>query len=272
VKQIARVAHGVRGAVYASPMKARLRSRSRHGRALTLLVASGCVSTGVGAGGCAESTALGQGTFSYACPPPDQAHPSVPSPDAACAPGNVASSGALPEVAVGAPFSLQFASSTTSAPQPAVPSLAQATPQGWSLAQPGWLGFIEWSGADVVDFTHVRAEAIASIRLEPDLTRAPLEVGVGAILAATPLDADGAVLGGAISCTFDTSEASVLSVRDLSGRVVEVTARAVGDATITASCVGAQGQVAVQVTASAPRSSADTGAGADASDEAGGGG
>ncbi len=253
-------------------MMARPRSCTRRrGRLALLLVASGCVSSSGGSGGCSQNEALGQGTFSYACPPSDPADPSVPNPDGYCASTPAASLGALPEVAVGAPFSLQFDSMTAGGPKPAVVSLAQSTPQGWSLTQPGWLGFIEWSGADVVDYTHIRAEPIAAIRLEPDLTSMAIAVGADANVAATPLDAEGAILGGALACTFTTSDPSILSARNKSGRVVDVTAHAPGDATLTASCMTAQTQVTVRVTAAADDldSSAGAGAGADAGAGAG---
>ena len=123
----------------------------------------------------------------------------------------------------------------------------------------------------MVDFTHVRGEAIATIRLDPDLTPAPLAVGVEASLAATPLDAEGAVLGGAITCTFTTSDPNVLSARERSGRVVAVTAQAPGDATVAASCMGTQAQVTVRVTASGADAGAGAGAGADAGAGAGAG-
>jgi hypothetical protein len=251
-------------------MKARLRSWThRHGRVALLLVASGCVSTGNG-GGCSAKDGLGQGTFSYVCPDPDPANPSTPSPDAFCASTGLATLGSLPDVAVGAPFSLQFSPASGEAPRPAVASLAVSSPDGWSLAQAGWLGFLAWSGSDVVDFTHVHAQAIASLRLEPDLTTTPVTTGFVADLSVTPLGGDGGVLGGAIACTFSTSDPTVLSVKSLSGRVAGIGALAAGEATIAASCVGAATQITLHVTASAdgsgpaPEDAAEDG---DASDD-----
>jgi hypothetical protein len=228
-------------------MTARLRSWThRHERVALLLVACGCLSTG-GGGGCGANAALGQGTFSYACPGPDPANPSTPNPDAICASTAFATLGSLPDVAVGAPFSLQFSPSSGEAPRPAIASLAVSTPDGWSLTQPGWLGFLAWSGSDVVDFTHVHAQAIASLRLEPDLTTTPVATGFVADLSVTPLGGDGGVLGGAIACSFTTSDPKVLSVKSLSGRAARVGAVAAGEATIAASCMGAATQITVQV-------------------------
>ena len=261
-------------------MAARLRSWAHwHGRVAALLAASGCLSSGSGSGGCDPNDALGQGSFSYVCPAPDPADPSTPTPDALCASDALASlGGSLPDVAVGAPFSLQFNGSSGQAPQPAVASLAQSAPGGWSLTQPGWLGFVVWSGSDVIDFTHVHAQAIASVRLEPPLPDTPVAVGFVADLAVTPLGADGGVLGGAIACTFSTSDPSVLSATGRLGRVVTVTALAAGDATVAASCMGAAAQISVQVSgapgldadaAAAGATDADAGEGADASADAG---
>ncbi|HTB72113.1 MAG TPA: hypothetical protein VK762_02660 [Polyangiaceae bacterium] len=250
-------------------MAARLRSWThRHLRAAALLFAAGCLSTGSGSGGCDQNDALGQGSFSYACPAPAAADPSTPSPDALCASDALVSlGGSLPDVAVGAPFSLQFGGASGQAPQPAVPSLAQSAPGGWSLTQPGWLGFVVWSGSDVVDFTHVHAQAIASVHLGPALPATSVPVGFVADLAVTPLGADGTVLGGAVSCTFSTSDPTVLSAQSRSGRVVAITALAAGDATVAASCSGASAQVSVRVSSSPDGRGADE-AGADAGTDA----
>jgi hypothetical protein len=214
------------------------------------------------------------------CPAPDSANPLAPSPDAQCGAG-ATGEGSLPDVAVGASFSLQFNQTATGSPRPAVASLAQSTPEGWSLTQPGWLGFVAWSGSDVVDFTHIRGQAIASLRLEPDLTT-PLPVGFLSDVAATPFGADETILGGAIACTFTSSDPGVVSLRGQSGRVAHIAALAAGDATLTASCMGAQTAVTLHV---APSPDADVdiemsadagadasaGASADADADAGGG-
>ena len=167
---------------------------------------------------------------------------------------------------MGAPFRLQFDRASTGGPVPAVSSLAQSTPAGWSLSQPGWLGFIAWSGSDVIDFTHVRADTVAAIELAPDLTT-PLTLGSTLTVAARPVGADGIVAGGLIACVFSASDPSVVSVSSSSGgRVARIAALAAGEATLSASCMGAQTQVTLHV--SAPHG-ADAGAGAGA--DAGGG-
>jgi hypothetical protein len=126
-----------------------------------------------------------------------------------------------------------------------------SSPDGWSVTQAGWLGFLAWSGSDVVDFTHVHAQAIASLRLEPDLTATPVATRFTADLSVTPLEGDGGVLGGAITCTFATSDPKVLAVTSLSGRVAHVVALSAGQATIAAACMGAATQITVQVSGSA---------------------
>jgi hypothetical protein len=251
---------------YASPMTARPRSSThRRGRVALLLLASGCLSARTG-GGCAREEALGQGTFSYACPAPDP-EPSTPSADAFCASTGSAASGSIPDVAVGAPFRLQFSPSSGDAPRPAVEGLAVSSPAGWSLTQPGWLGFVAWSGSDVVDFTHVHAQAIASLRLAPDLTSTPVTPGFVADLSVAPLGADGAILGGAIGCTFVSSDRTVLSATSLSGRVARVVALAAGDATVAATCAGAATQITLRVSPSADASAVAPDGGSDAAGE-----
>ena len=107
----------------------------------------------------------------------------------------------------------------------------------------------------------------------PPATSVP--VGSVADLAVTPLGADGTVLGGAVACTFSTSDPTVLSAQSRSGRVVAITALAAGDATVAASCSGAAAQVSVRVSSSPEGlvtgdADADAGAGegADASGDA----
>jgi hypothetical protein len=141
-----------------------------------------------------------------------------------------------------------------------------SSPDGWSVAQPGWLGFLAWSGSDVVDFTHVHAQAIASLRLEPDLTATPVAIRFAADLAVTPLGDNGGVLGGAITCTFTTSDPKVLAVMSLSGRVAHVVALTPGRATIAAACMGAATQITLQVSGSADGTAPEDAAG-EASDD-----
>jgi hypothetical protein len=222
-------------------MMARLRSSPRRRGALLAAFAS--------LSACGQNEGPGKGAFSYVCPAPDPADPAAPSLDAACGPDG-ASLASLPEVAVSAPFSLRYSETTTGPPRPAVASRATSTSQGWSLIQPGWLGFIAWSGSDVVDFTHVHAEAIATLRLEPDLT-APLSMGTAIDVAATPLDAAGAVLGGEIPCTFVSSNPAVLSVAG-TGRVARAVAQVTGEATLSAECLGIGAQVTVPVVGPQP--------------------
>jgi hypothetical protein len=230
-------------------MMARLRSPTRRrARAVQSLVASACLWTGAPLG-CGQNNGLGKGAFSYVCPAPDPADPSAPSPDAVCDPDG-ASLANLPEVAVASPFSLRYSQSTSGAPRPAVASLAVSTSQGWSLMQPGWLGFIAWSGSDVADFTHVHAESIASARLDPAPTT-PLSVGAMLRVTATPLDAAGTVLGGVVPCTFASSNPGVLSLAG-AGRVAQVIAAATGETTLSAECLGARAQVTIQVAGPLP--------------------
>jgi hypothetical protein len=216
----------------------------RRGRAALLLVASACYSSG-GSGSCdpLANGALNQGRFGFACSSSD---PSQPNPDAYCA--TVTGFAGVSDVAVGAPFRLQFDQENTPGPQPAVPALANAGPMGWSIASPGWLGFVIWSGSDVLDYTHVRARTVASLEWDSSPTTWPLAIGGGpATVALSPLADDRTVLGGAIACNFASSDPSVASVTSPGGRVARLTANAPGEATLTASCMGAQIQAPLHV-------------------------
>ena len=200
---------------------------------------------------------LGQANFTYVCP--TGGGPLAPGPDAWC--DSTADRSAIPDVAVGAPFRLAVDRDSTGGPQPAVPGLAQSTPQGWALAQEGWLGFVAWSGSDVIDFTHVRAEPVASLAWNDATDAAPASLAVSSspvLLGVSPEDANGATLGGAIACTFSVSDPSVLAVTG-TGRVASVLALASGDATLTAACGGVEARTSIHVggSTSAPEAAAD---------------
>jgi hypothetical protein len=128
--------------------------------------------------------------------------------------------------------------------------LATSSEKGWATTQAGWLGFIAWSGSDVVDFTHVHAEPIASVRLDPAI-KTPLVMGSVAHVAATPLDASGTVLGGALPCTFTQSNPAAVLLAS-SGRVARLVARASGQTTVSVECMGMRAQVDIQVLGEQP--------------------
>jgi hypothetical protein len=227
------------------------REPSSRRRIALLLAASGCVFTSLGACQPNTNSALGQGTFVYVCSKTD---PTQPSDDAWC---DSETADAIPDVAVGAPFQIQYGGG---APQPAVAALAQSTGEGWSLVQTGWLGFIVWSGSDVLDYTHIRGRSVASLRLQPDVITIDVGGALGAV-AAVPLADDGTTLGGAISCTFASSDVDSIAVSS-QGRTARLTALAPGrDVVLTASCMGQQAQCQVHTSTA--------GASADASGEAG---
>ena len=219
--------------------------------------ASACAwATAVAAGVCAlvatacSSTSgngdLGQGTFTYVCAAVD---PSAPGPDAYC---DAHPDGAtIPDVAVGAPFRLSFNAPSVTL-KPAVAALASTGPQGWSLGQTGWLGFVAWSGSDVVDYTHVRARAVASIAWETDPAGLDLAPGVGPVtVAAIPKADDGTTLGGALACTFTASDLAVIAVTASGGRTAQIAAVGPGDSAFTASCAGLAITASVHVAAPA---------------------
>ena len=215
-------------------------------RFAVLAVASACDSSG-GAGSCDPQTngALNQGRFSYVCP---ARAPAEPGPDAFCDSTDVST--AIPEVAVGSSFALSIDTSSASQPRPAVAALAVPSGPGWSLPQPGWIGFIAWAGDDVFDFTHVHGRPIATLALEPDPSTMSLLAGADPVsVAVVPHADDGTVLAGAIGCTFAVSAPGVLSVTGSGGRVALLRALAGGDASLTATCQGVEVQAGVHVSA-----------------------
>jgi hypothetical protein len=230
----------------------------RHARVGALLAATGCLSSG-GSGACSPVTngGLGQASFTYVCPTGGGPH--APGPDAWC--DSTADRSAIPDVAIGAPFRLAVDRDSTGGPQPAVPGLAQSTPQGWALAQEGWLGFLAWSGPDVIDFTHVRGEPVASLVWDDAEDATPTSLAVSSspvLLSVSPMDANGATLGGALACTFSVSDPSVLAVTG-TGRVASVLGLASGDATLTAACGGVEARTSIHVggSTSVPEAAAD---------------
>src|ERR1019366_4888954 len=241
----------------------------RRWRVAVLLVATGCMSTG-GSGSCDPSAigeaggprrggvsfvcggggagttppapgALGRGRFYYVCGGVD-ADTSHPDPDAWC--DTAVDRTIVPDVAVAAPFRIAIDQDSSGGPQPAVPALAQSTPQGWALVQAGWLGFIASSGADVIDFFHVRAQPVASLAYQEP---GPKVVdGTPTLFAVVPRDGTGATLGGAIACVFSASDPAVLAVTS-TGRVASAVGLATGDVTLTASCAGQHVQTSLHV-------------------------
>jgi hypothetical protein len=210
-----------------------------------LAVASACDSSGGGSCDPQANGALNQGRFAYMCPAHD---PSEPGPDAFC--DSADASMAIPEVAVGSSFALSVDTSSAGQPRPAVAALAVPSGSGWSLPQPGWVGFIAWSGDDVFDFTHVHGRAIATVALEPDPTTMALRVGAEPVsVAVVPRADDGTVLAGAIQCTFAVSPPSVVSVTGSGGRGASLRALAGGEASLTATCQGVVVQATVHVSA-----------------------
>ena len=193
-------------------------------------------------GSCASSASgeLGEGTFAYECP---AATPGAPSPDAYCDANPAAT--AIPEVATGAGFRLSFSQSASV--QPAAPSLATMGPQGWAIADPGWLGFVAWSGEVADDYTHVHAQSVASLVWQADPSAEALAIGVPVTVAVVPRAADGSTLGGVVACAFTSSDPA-LSVTSGGARFAQLTAVAAGAATVTARCGGAIGNVSVSAT------------------------
>jgi hypothetical protein len=242
----------------------------RNARAAWFFGTTGCMSIG-SVDTCTPTPSgngvLGQAQFAYACDSDGAGDTDRQTLDAWCA---TMADGTIPEVAVGAPIRLTVQDEDDPEPRPAVASLAPSSGTGYALAQPGWLGFLAYSGSDVVDFTHVHAQRVAAIAWqEPPPTAS--DVGDAPfMLSAVPHSADGTTLAGELPCTFTTSNANVLAVTN-TGRIGTVTAIAVGDATITASCASQTVTTTLHVAAAAPEAGDDGGDDSEAGDDGDGG-
>ncbi|HEX3771846.1 MAG TPA: hypothetical protein VHV30_13310 [Polyangiaceae bacterium] len=207
---------------------------------LVALVGGGCATDSCGGG--QDNGALGAAGFSFDCAG-DSADPDRPTLDAWCA--TTQDTSTIPDVVAGAPFQLNV--STGDRPQPALASLAASSADGWAIAQPGWLGFLVFSGSDVLDFTHVHAQAVASLVWQAPPASTLVAGTPPATLAVVPQGADGGTLGGELPCTFGASDPAIIGVTSR-GRIATVTANGTGDATITAACAGLELAASIHVT------------------------
>ena len=89
---------------------------------------------------------------------------------------------------------------------------------------------------------------MASLEWDSDPSTWPSSIGATpSTVAVSPLADDKTVLGGAIACSFASSDPSVVSVSNPGGRVAQLAALAPGDATVTVSCMGAETSASVHV-------------------------
>jgi hypothetical protein len=158
-------------------------------------------------------------------------------------------------MAVGAPFRLEYvsledASAPPQAVVPAVPTLTELDPDGYRLhlAQ---TSFVVWQGPQMLDSVDITARPALSLGLfRPEDVDAAAgladasaywsyegAVGVAMTVIAYPRSADGVPLGGSMNCTFTSSDPDLLTVTG-QGIVAQVTPTAVGETTLTASCMG----------------------------------
>jgi hypothetical protein len=163
--------------------------------------------------------------------------------------------GALPQVAAGEPFQIEYTtgesdgSVATLPAEPAVVTLAEQTATGWVLSQPGYLGFLARQGSDVLAFTHVYARRAVAVDLvstsagtvqyfSGDGSAVAFEATTGtpASLLAVPTAADGTPLAGGFGCTFASSDATLLALTAVTPIRASVLPLAPGSATLTATC------------------------------------
>jgi hypothetical protein len=183
-------------------------------------------------------------------------------------------SATIPTVAVGAPFQLAYelvgdagGPEVSTAIAAAVPADAPSTAAGFSVSQPGFMGFLAWQGADVAGYMHILARSPVSLGLStifplainaaglpfPDgSTGQPLSLGAGSVqsMVAFLRADDGTMLAGASApCTFESSAPQVLSVQSR-GVVAVLTAIADGSAALSAQCGILSASVLVQIAGS----------------------
>ncbi len=200
----------------------------------------------------APTGVLGNGTFTYVCPPPSGTvvDPGCPTPSG------------LPEspVAVGASFSVTYAplsqNGTSSVEGPSVYTVMPASPllvssnAGALMATgPGYEALLASSGTVVDDFVFIRLETID--RLVPSASSIALGAADGPqTLSVQPADGAGNILAGQLACSWSvTAGANVIAlVAPTASPSVQVQGMADGTATVRAACGAATVDVTVNVT------------------------
>ena len=191
---------------------------------------------GIIACGPPTDSALGQGNFELVCPGSPLAYACVPTTLPTYAPNT-----ALGPVAVGASLGLAYdpANGGTLSPIPvASPALAVSGNGSITFAQPGTYGFLVFQGNRALDFTNILAVVPDGIAFLPS-PRGPFvsaAVGVGQSQSlAVFATSGGGPLPGALACTFQSSDESILSVTS-SQNVATVTGLRAGKASVSAQC------------------------------------
>ena len=216
--------------------------RPQHLLILSCLAAAGCDFGTEGE--------LGRGDFVYTCADgPD---------DPECA--SVGDEQGIPwAIAVGSEFSLRYQadSSLSCSVRPASHKHAVNGAGGFAVSLAGPTGFLATDFGDrVYDLIHVAAYPVATLALRCDdwmgLASAcgpsiELEVGETATIEAEPIGATGDLLGGALPYAWESSDASIASPSQGSGRIVEIQALAPGEVQLAVTAGGVTAQIPVVV-------------------------
>ena len=249
-------------------MRMTIRSMGSSRRALLACVLglAGCMSSG--SSGCDVGYGNGglkNGNFAYVCTASGR--------DAQCSGGY--SQGIPDAVIVGGRFKLSYAEATAPDAQPAIFALRAASAdradengEGFAIKQPGYAAFLVTRNGQVVDFVNLRARHVDQVQLSP----APfgsLAKGETRDLEAIPYGLS-MVLGGALDCTFASSNPAIVSVSSANGRLARVKGEAVGKATLTVTCDGISEARLIDVSGTTTQLDASADAADAASQDAGG--
>jgi hypothetical protein len=165
----------------------------------------------------------------------------------------------IPDVLMGAPFQLSYtpfadadadadADAGTVTPAPVLASLAESVAGGRALRDNEWAAFTVMAGPSMLDYIHVHARPMASLEVVVGSTfdSQVLTTGRAALVVALPLAVDGSVLGGAITCTFATSDPNIATVTGMGASAV-LTPVAAGSVTVKATCRSVTGSATVTI-------------------------
>jgi hypothetical protein len=165
------------------------------------------------------------------------------------------------DVATGGSFDLQYGpigdGGTFVHAMPALASFARQTSDGWAIDTPSTVAFVARNPDDgkVTAVTNVTASrptkvlfasrpgsasVVAPFSDASGLEMLSLSTGQTAHLVAAAI-AGASPLAGRITCSFRSSDESIVTVRAEGGPRVALTAFAAGDATVTANCSGVEG-------------------------------
>jgi len=171
-----------------------------------------------------------------------------------------------PRIAVGAPFTLQYAEDQAFGAVvdgsvvlvPAAPSILQAVVGGLRFAKPGTSAALGMRGSEVADFIHLHGEAVDHVVVETELgapvTQVDLPANGSKAIVASPADAAGLALAGAMTYAWSSSDESVVTIEatdDLFGTAganhATLRAQQPGAATVTVTVTGGSLDIPVTV-------------------------